>query len=189
MPESIDEVLSEFGAFLNEEIAATAMALGGLRTLAHMVLKEVERGIDPQDSLMVGHNVPDVGWILRFDNLEGAKTYLEQVAPTGTTSRRLTQQLIVTLDTDWEEEFRRRFARARGLGDPRGVKSEFFRDIRRLRNDIVHHSGIATERNAARCTTLQRGFAVGDPIFLDDRDLLNLRSQVPWGALASGGLD
>lgn len=184
--DGIDEVLKALYAFISDEVAATTMALGGLRTLAHQVVIALEDGIEPEESLLVGVGVPEVGWLLRFDDATAARKYVDQLAPAGATAQRLTRQLIVTIDTAWEEEFRGRIARARGLGSKSDVTAAFFRDVRWLRNDIVHHRGIATERNAARCATLPRRFGAGDPIYLDDRDLLNIRFLVPWDDLSDG---
>lgn len=186
MREGIDEVLLALHAFISDEVAATTMALGGLRTLAHQVVKALEDGIKPEESLLVGVGVPEVGWLLRFDDASAASKYVDQLAPSGATAQRLTRQLIVTIDTAWEEEFRERIARARGLESKSAVTAAFFHDLRRLRNDIVHHRGIATDRNAARCTTLPRRFGAGDPIYLDDRDLLNVKFLIPWDDLAHG---
>lgn len=142
--------------------------------------------MQPGETLLVGANVPEVGWIPRFDNISAARSYEAEVGPTGATSRRLTQQLIVTIHTGWEHEYRRRIATARRLDDPNEVRADFFRDITRLRNDVVHHHGLATAKNAAKCSTLLRIFGEGDPIYLDDRDLLNIRFQVPWVDLLRG---
>ena len=184
--ETVDEALSSLASFINAEVAATTMALGALRTLAHQVVVAMPADMQPGDTLLVGANVPDVGWIPRFDNIAAARSYQAEVGPTGATSRRLTQQLIVTIHTGWEHEYRRRIATARRLDDPNEVRADFFRDIARLRNDVVHHHGRATAKNAGKCRTLLRIFREGDPIYLDDRDLLNIKFQVPWADLLRG---
>lgn len=184
--EAVDEVMTAFAAFIEAEVAATTMALGALRTLAYQVIAAIPADMRPEEALLVGVNVPDVGWIPRFDSVAAARAWATEVAPTGATSRRLTQQLVVAIHTGWEHEYRRRIATARGLGDSNEVKADFFRDITRLRNDIVHHHGLATAKNAGKCSTLMRTFGEGDPIYLDDRDLLNLRFQIPWVELMGG---
>ena len=42
------------------------------------------------------------------------------------------------------------------------VRDDLLGDIRLLRNDIVHHGGIATKANSGRCKILQ-WFNDGDP--------------------------
>lgn len=180
LTETVDEAIAALAGFIEGEVAATTMALGALRTLAHQVIAAMPADLQPGETLLVGANVPDVGWIPRFDNLPAARSYAAEVGPTGATSRRLTQQLIVAIHTGWEHEYRRRIATARRLDRSNEVRADFFGDIARLRNDIVHHHGLATAKNAAKCRTLMRTFGEGDPIYLDDRDLLNLKFQVPW---------
>lgn len=178
--ETVDEVMTALASFIDGEVAATTMALGALRTVAHQIVLAMPADMQPGETLLVGADVPGVGWIPHFDNVAAAHSYAADVAPTGATSRRLTQQLIVTIHTGWEHEYRRRIATARLLADPNQVKADFFRDISRLRNDIVHHHGVVTAKNASKCTTLMRTFSEGDPIYLDDRDLLNIKFQIPW---------
>lgn len=178
--ETVGEAVSALASFIDGEVAATTMALGALRTLADQVVGAMPADMQPGETLLVGANVPGVGWIPRFDNVEAARAYAAEVAPPGATSRRLTQQLIVAIHTGWEHEYRRRIAAAWQLADPNRVRADFFRDISRLRNDIVHHHGVTTAKNAAKCTTLMRTFSVGDPVYLDDTDLLNIKFQVPW---------
>lgn len=181
--ETVDEAMTALALFIDGEVAATTMALGALRALAHQVVAAMPPDMQPGETLLVGANVPGVGWIPRFDNVAAARSYAAEVAPTGATSRRLTQQLIVTIHTGWEHEYRRRIATARQLADQNQVRADFFRDICRLRNDIVHHHGVATAKNAEKCTTLMRTFSAGSPIYLDDRDLLNIKFQIPWADL------
>lgn len=184
--ETVDEALAALASFIDGEVAATTIALGALRTLAHCVIAAMPADMQPGETLLVGANVPDVGWIPRFDNAASARSYAAEVAPAGATSRRLTQQLIVTIHTGWEHEYRRRIAAAQRLAHPNQVRADFFRDITRLRNDIVHHHGIATAKNAGRCSALLRTFGEGDHIYLDDRDLLNIKFQIPWVDLMRG---
>jgi hypothetical protein len=67
--------------------------------------------------------------------------------------QRLTQQLIVTLYTAWDAEFRRRVAACHGVPDE-AVKADFFGDLRLLRNDIVHHRGRASDGGSTRCSSV-----------------------------------
>ena len=187
--ESLDEVLAALASFVEGEVAATTMALGALRTLAHCVVTAMPPDLQAGETLLVGVNIPDVGWINRFDNADAARANAADVAPAGATSRRLTQQLIVTIHTGVEHEYRRRIAVARGLRGPNDLKCNFFRDITRLRNDFIHHHGVATARSAGNCSPILRTIHEGNHIYLDDRELLNIRFQIPWADLSEGSLD
>jgi hypothetical protein len=48
--ETVDEVLHELGTLIREEIAATQVAIGCLRTVAHYALSELGAAEDQQDA-------------------------------------------------------------------------------------------------------------------------------------------
>jgi hypothetical protein len=60
----------------------------------------------------------------------------------------------------WNDHFRERLAAAKGIAKNE-VEDPFLADINRMRNDIVHHGGVATARNSGRCEVL-RWFSAGD---------------------------
>ena len=61
--------------------------------------------------------------------------------------RSIGQQWVVTLVAQWNEHFRQLFADALGLKVEQ-VVDPAMGDMNKLRNDILHHRGIATDRNA-----------------------------------------
>jgi hypothetical protein len=70
----------------------------------------------------------------------------------------------VLIYTQWEHNFRPRFAAA--LGTPlEEVKDDLMGDIRLLRNDVIHHHGIATKDHSGRCKLL-RWFEPGERILI-----------------------
>jgi hypothetical protein len=181
--ETIDEVLQELGRFVNEEVAATQIAIGCLRTVAHGVLQDFTASEDKEETRLLGTRVQDGGWIPTVHGLQGAHALVEEMAEGGATHQRLTQQLIVTVYTGWEAEYRHRVAAARAM-DVEAVRHDFFGDLRHLRNDIVHHRGIATEGHSTRCRTiLNRQLRPGEQIYLRDDELRHLLLRVPWAAL------
>jgi hypothetical protein len=151
--------------------------------VAHGVLQDFTSSEDKEETRLLGTRVPDGGWIPTVHGLRGAKALVEEMAEGGATHQRLTQQLIVTLFTGWEAEYRRRVAAAHDM-DMEAVRDDFFGDLRHLRNDIVHHRGTATEGHSTRCRTiLNRQLRPGDQIYLRDDELRHLLLRVPWAAL------
>ena len=73
----------------------------------------------------------------------------------------------------WEREVRGRLATALRL-DFGDVTSPYFGDLRHLRNDVVHHGGIASQANTGRCQMIRDWFTIGDPIRLTGAQLRSL---------------
>lgn len=182
---AVDEVLHELGGFFVDELAATQVALACLRTVAHQVRTSMDGSADPDQALLVGAEVPDIFWVAPVQGSAGARALAKHVAEGGLIAQRLTQQLIVTLFTAWEEEFRGRLARAHGC-DKDDMQAPFFGDLRWLRIDIVHNRGRATAKYSARCeTVLNRRLAPGDPVYLTDEELRQMHLRMPWGELVT----
>jgi hypothetical protein len=104
-----------------------------------------------------------------------------QTAKGGPVETMLGQQWIVFAFSAWEEGYRRRLADALDcpLDD---LRVPLLGDLRLLRNDVVHHRGIASARNAGRCKVL-RWFAEVDEIRLDIHRLAEFKEQFPWTEL------
>ena len=182
-PETLDAVLQELGTFITEEIAATQISIGCLRTVAHHVLTDFESAEDQQATRLLGTEVPCGGWIASVPGISGARALVAEMADGGPTHCRMTQQWIVRVYTGWDAEFRKRVAAAHGV-DVNGVQADFFGDLRRLRNDIVHHRGVVTKNNGARCKTISnRRLTPGDPVYLRDDEFQQMHLRVPWAAL------
>jgi hypothetical protein len=75
-------------------------------------------------------------------------------------SRTLGQQWIVLVASLWNDHYRDRLAQAKGVAKNE-VRDRYLADINRMRNDIVHHRGIATAHNTGRCEVL-KWFSVGE---------------------------
>jgi len=84
----------------------------------------------------------------------------------------------------WEEQFRGRIAAFFNLGkrdneqlERNDVRNDFFGDIRWIRNDFVHHNGIAGE--CARTKVLNWRFSKGEPIEITVEQMLSLIELFP----------
>lgn len=184
--EKIENALKELGAFISEELVTTQVAVGSLRVVAQRTLAEFEGAEDEQETRLLGTDVPGSRWIPVFTGIDGARSYVADVAEGGRIHRRLTQQLIVTLYTGWESEYRKRIAAARDI-DEESVQADFFGDLRHLRNDIVHNRGVASRDHSTKCTTvLKRKLEHGDPVYLRDDELQWMHLSVPWATLLRG---
>lgn len=184
--EKIDHVLNELGDFICEELVTTRVAVGSLRVVAHRALAEFEAAQDQQATRLLGAEVAGSGWIPVLTGIDGARSFVADVAEGGRMHIRLTQQCIVTVYTGWECEFRRRIAAARGV-DENSVRADFFGDLRHLRNDIVHNRGAASQDHSTKCTVvLKRKLQHGDPVYLRDDELQWMHLSVPWATLLRG---
>ncbi|MEA2820718.1 MAG: hypothetical protein QOJ86_2722 [Bradyrhizobium sp.] len=67
---------------------------------------------------------------------------LERNKPDGSTQVMLSQSCINLLIAVWEDDIRERLAAAAGLTGKNEIKSDFFRDLSRCRNAILHNRGV-----------------------------------------------
>ncbi len=98
----------------------------------------------------------------------------------------ITQQWLVYLFSAWEDEYRKRLATAHGRTDKNDLQFPLLGDLRHLRNDIVHHRGIASGDNTGKCTVLQGWFFPGDDILLTTDHLTEFAQLFPWPLLRQG---
>lgn len=96
----------------------------------------------------------------------------------GPVVQRLGQQWIVGMSTGWEHEFRPRLADAHGCATDR-ITHDVFGDLRHMRNDVVHHHGIAQADESGRCKTLQWS-TVGQPIEVRGQQYADFVRQLPF---------
>lgn len=76
---------------------------------------------------------------------------------------------MLTVYQRWEEVLRPQAVTLLGLSDKDDVKIPILGDLGLLRNDVVHHRGVASAGNTSRCEVLTHWFAVGDRILIDPR--------------------
>lgn len=179
--ESVEDVLSDLRAFINDSIAAYSTALSGVRIqdrqLASFPAPPPE---NPDPAYYIGSGDPNDPWnkILAVWRMSEAKV---QIAKGGPVETMLGQQWIVFLFSGWEDEYRPRLARALGCS-PRDLLFPVLGDIRRLRNDVVHHRGVASAEWAARCEVLH-WFTEGEQIRVDTHHLVEFNERFPWAEL------
>lgn len=180
--EALDRALTDLGTFVRGEIAATSVAIGCLRAIATQTLNDIRASDDHEGVRLIDWEVEGITFIPRITGLNGAQTLLREVSVGGNIHARLTQQLIVTVFTGWEAYHRARIAEVQGVKADE-LTSDYFGDLRHLRNDIAHSSGLA--KRSIRCVgaVLLRELKTGDLIHLADDELANLSLRVPYGDL------
>ena len=97
----------------------------------------------------------------------------------------LGRQWAVTVFAYWESAFRRRFAAALGV-PPLAVLDPMMGDLRRLRNDIVHNSALATREEFGKCEVVSHWATVGEPIVLTADQVMEFMDH--FGLVSTGGL-
>jgi len=178
--EAAEDVLREFDQFLNDAIAAYSFARLGLRSVAETTarLPPMPQNPDPTHYIGLGDPTsPEPFWAWPRSEL------LWQVAQDGPAETHLGQQWIAYVYDGWQEAFRPRLAACHGCekGD---LRYPVLGDLRHLRNDVVHHRGVATAANTGRCVVLGHWFAEGDVIRLRDEHFVEFRALVPWDRMA-----
>ena len=167
---------------LFEELAEEFWHTAGVMTFSQVAIKTMSDGIgwtvteeNPDPTLFIGAGDPndpktvaDASW--RKSQIEGA------AATDGWLQEWLTHAWLALMFARWEAYFRPAFAHANGV-DQRQVRSEVIGDIRNLRNDVIHHRGIATAKNTGKCKVLTK-FSVGDMILLTPEDVRLLRDAM-----------
>ncbi len=180
--DSINSILDELNRDLNDLTAAHAFSVMGLREIPARLASVPKYPANPDPVISIGIEPPGpetpayAAW-----RLSEALTQVEQNGPVET---RLGHLWITSLYALWEEEYRPRLAIAHGRS-PGDEKYDLFGDLRHLRNDVVHHGGIATTGNTGHCVVL-RWFQPGDVIRLEGRHFNEFLRLIRWSDLAVG---
>src|SRR5690348_13635332 len=156
--ESPSAVIDDLRDFMNDALATSSYARMGLiheREFLSRPLATAENP-DPMIHLGVGDPNEDFAPYSKW-TLSVAR---RQLAADGPVEQRLGQQWIVYTFTAWEHEYRPRLAQAHGI-DRDALTIPLFGDLRLLRNDVVHHHGIATDRNSGKCEVLGHWVTLG----------------------------
>jgi hypothetical protein len=75
---------------------------------------------------------------------------------------------LISIYEYWENSCRSKLALFHGV-ELQAIKSEIFGDLRKLRNPIIHHGGVALE-DVEKCTRF-RWYKKNDSIFIDGEQL------------------
>jgi hypothetical protein len=149
----------EFIDALNDVAGIHAMAVMGIAAMLS-VAKDLPAP-QPDSTLFVGHGDPNAEEGFAYQRWP-IRSLAERLAPEGSVVRALGQQWLVTVAALWNDHYRARIAAALGI-EMNDLTDVAMADVNRMRNDVIHHRGIATQRNTGRCE-LFRWFAVGEPI-------------------------
>ena len=89
----------------------------------------------------------------------------------------------------WENRFRNELRNALpAAADAIRLEGEPWGDLRLIRNDLIHESGLATEERSGKCTVL-KWFAPGERMVLGMRHVLDFVNQLGLMTRTPGSLD
>lgn len=167
MTETPEQVMSDFGEFLNDAAGTYGYALTGVQ----LVLKQVEggfRAVGPGwEQTPVEMTTPPLDSTGRSETFHSwpRSVIRDRLADAGLVAQQIGHQWLLLVFHGWEDEFRPRLAAARAIHVSE-VRDPILGDMRLMRNDIVHHRGRATAKNSGRCRRLS-WFADGDVMLIN----------------------
>lgn len=174
MSESVDDVMTEFIAFVNHQVGAYVDALAGFAGNHARVELQVHREQRPVRTGVDEGSLPMIVWASYEDpskpavihnRIVRAQDYLAANEPGGANEEQHARAILVFLFTYWEEEIRGRLAAARGVA-PSDIQVDAMGDIRILRNAILHARGIVHADKHGGLKKLKSLFAVDAMIAL-----------------------
>lgn len=155
-------IVAELHDALNDIAGTHVFAQLGLASIRDSLLRKFnESDADPEQDLIVGEGDPNHSETFGYQRWR-IGSLDQQLAEGGPVALQLGQQWIVLIHSRWEHDFRPRIAEASGVSKNEIIDAAFA-DIGRMRNDIIHHHGIATKRNTGKCEIF-KWFEDGDVI-------------------------
>jgi hypothetical protein len=154
-------IVEEFLEVLNDIAGTHAIAVTGIIRVLDWAEKIELSNRTSESALFVGHGDPNSAQGFSYQRWR-LDTLPQRLGPEGDVVRALGQQWVVMVASQWNDHYRKRIADALGV-KTNEVADPILADINRMRNDILHHRGIATARNTGRCEVLQ-WFREGEPI-------------------------
>ena len=187
--EPVHAILDELREELDELMTAHGFACMGLRRLRDYLASMPERPENPDQVIDLASVVPDNpdwpknrGWLPDSEwRLSEAE---QQVQNHGSVETLLGRQWIVSVYALWDEEYRPRLAEAHGRSKAEEVYP-LLGDLRRLRNDVIHHRGIASVDNTGHCEVV-KWFQPGEVIRVDGEHFGEFLRLFPWSQMATG---
>ncbi|WP_410876194.1 hypothetical protein [Nocardia sp. A7] len=192
-PPDVDSVIEELREALKDSIASVAFAKTAL-TFFSSHIEELPRDIqkvfpkayisdlfiridftDDPDGPDSDTHTPASGWL--------RSEALEKLAVNGFVDHQLGQQWIVAFFAQWEEIFRPRLAKARGIAHADDIKVPLLGDLRRLRHYVVHNKAKVESNWPQKSTVLAKWFSPGDTVHLSGRHLREFEDLFPWTEL------
>lgn len=164
--EDPQSVVDEFGKAIEDFALGLSFTGISLDKLLEWLAAQPREPENPDPRVYVGPDPPgqSTSFILgawRFSEIRAA------CAADGQVRKQLGQQWLVTTHALWEEEYRARIAATLG-GAKNDLGNSLFGDINKMRNDIVHHRGIASRGKSGRCEVLR---------WFEDGDVMNITSR------------
>lgn len=161
---------------LRQTYTATKFAVAGLRHFADQTAQHSGSTENPDPKIFIGAKAPDAAGS-PTDHLWVRRSELEAAAdPHGQTPVTLAQQWIVSTYHRWDDVHRPHMAKLCGV-QLNNVTSDVFGDLRRFRNDIIHHKGVASADLPPK-TVVLRWFRVGDVIDCNDEHFAELMTKL-----------
>lgn len=182
--ESAADVVADLRSALNDAVAAHTFACTGLGLIPDFLERVPRTPENPDPTIFIGNEDPNLPTARHYAFWRRSKA-LSQVARDGPVEILLSRQWIVYMFHRWEDEFRPRLAAAHRCA-AKDLTYPLLGDLRRLRNDVIHHRGIATEKNSGHCEVLSHWFESGDRIHLRGEHFSDFVQRFPWEALEGG---
>ena len=175
MTESVDDVISELHAEVNESIATLTWARVGFMRVVGLLESQPVRSDNPDPRIIMGKGAPNSPAARVLAEWRRAET-IAKLSDGGDAFNRLGRDWVVALYQAWEDDIRPRLAKAAGV-DKAQVRSIVFGDLRHIRHDIIHRRGVATAEHCGKATLLG-WFRVGESIVITNDHLLNFLEQL-----------
>ena len=169
---TIDSVITEYLSVLDGITAVFLDSRNGFELLqAHIETQAGSKSWD--EPIYFGDGPPAT-----CENVAHATTIGDRIgrnACDGENCTFVSNMAVVSIYGYWEDHFRAEIAKALGK-EKNQVASDIFGDIRRLRQSIVHHRGIAL-KDVESCKVLQ-WFSENDQIFLSETMYIQMLAEI-----------
>jgi hypothetical protein len=166
-------VVDEFKRAVISSCSIHGAALTGIRRLANELSAQPRHPLNPGPTISFTDDDPNL-----LSTEHAGRTRVSEFAslavPGGPAEQRLGHQLIVFVYTIWETVYRPSLAGALGT-EARSIDVPILGDLRLMRNDIIHHKGIA--KDSGRCVELT-WFSRGDAIAVSHGRVVELEEKV-----------
>jgi hypothetical protein len=156
-----EEISGEFLDVLNDVAGTHAIAVMGVIQVRDWATKIELAKRTPESSIFIGHGDPNSAQGFAYQRWR-LDTLADRLDGNGPVARDLGQQWIVMVAAHWNDHYRQRIANALGIAKNE-VADPVMADLNRMRNDVVHHRGVATAKNTGRCEVL-RWFEPGETV-------------------------
>lgn len=177
--ESIENVVREYIAFVNELVGMYMDALAGFAGHHTRVERQIHRVSRPSQLRKNEKGESVVTWASYEDptkpdvihnRIIRAADYVATNAPGGSNEQKLARAIVVFLFIYWEDEVRPRLATAKGV-ELKEVRSDIIGDLRIVRHAILHAKGVIRTDEHKRLRKLATMFPVDQPIHISYEDM------------------